>query len=185
MNRQHSINNEMNATPTTPTVAADTRPAKRARGRPKKTNHVQTDASSADRRSITPLFLNNHANDSVPNTSTPRDLNELDLATKVLWRKVRQRTALAYEPVFAHWKVLNLLNFCIHIFLLTLCVILYFVNCRLSVMQIFIDLIRLIENSHILWALLKLSLLFLKTLCLSIHILNMYQLVQTSERKST
>ena len=36
MNRQHSINNEMNATPTTPTVAADTRPAKRAHGRPKK-----------------------------------------------------------------------------------------------------------------------------------------------------
>ena len=36
MNRQHSINNEMNATSTTPTVAADTRHAKRARGRPKK-----------------------------------------------------------------------------------------------------------------------------------------------------
>ena len=41
MNRQHFINNEMNATSTTPTVAANTRPAKRARGRPKKNNNNQ------------------------------------------------------------------------------------------------------------------------------------------------
>ena len=38
MNRQHSINNEMNTTSTTPTVAGDTHPTKHARGRPKKKN---------------------------------------------------------------------------------------------------------------------------------------------------
>ncbi|KAG2221554.1 hypothetical protein INT45_004548 [Circinella minor] len=99
MNPQHSING-MNAT--TPTVPADTRPTKRARGRPKKGN--QQDPNSINNRTNTPIASNSHANVSATNVNSLRDLSELDTALAVLSRKVRPTTALAYRLPLAHWK---------------------------------------------------------------------------------
>ncbi|KAG2222130.1 hypothetical protein INT45_007566 [Circinella minor] len=88
-----------------PTVPADTCPTKRARGRPKKTN--QQDLNSITNITNASMALNSHANVSVTNANSLRDLSELDTALKVLSRKVRPSTALAYRQPIAHWK-----NFC-------------------------------------------------------------------------
>ncbi|KAG2214027.1 hypothetical protein INT45_005412 [Circinella minor] len=74
MNPQHSIN-EIN---TTPTVPADTRPMKRAHGRPKKTN--QQDLNSITDITSASMALNSHTNVSVTNANSLRDLSELDTA---------------------------------------------------------------------------------------------------------
>lgn len=103
MNPQHSIN-EMNTT--TSTVPADTRPTKRARGRPKKTN--QQEPNSTNNRTNTPMASSSHANVSVTNANSLRDLSELDTALEILSRKVRPSTALAYRQPIAHWKVVKL-----------------------------------------------------------------------------
>ncbi|KAG2216344.1 hypothetical protein INT45_013010 [Circinella minor] len=98
MKPQHSII-EIN---TTPTVPADTCPMKRARGRPKKTN--QQDLNSITNITNASMALNSHANVSVTNANSLRDLSELDTALEVLSRKVRPSTALAYRQPIAHWK---------------------------------------------------------------------------------
>ena len=65
----------MNSIPTTSTVPTETRPTKRARGRPKKSN--QQNSNSINNGTNTPMASNSHANVSVINANSLRDLNEL------------------------------------------------------------------------------------------------------------